>query len=160
MIPTIIFLALMGWQHGAALSGATILPGHCYFVDPDMVAFDVSCQQPGNWWTAGQRGACPPGAHEVPTTLAVIECVKDNPPTQPFDVPPVERRDTLIRMTLFMDKEEVKGYLEMCADVGEKCVLKKDGIHQTETLRSCTDKSRFLLKSEDGKWHCLRLAPQ
>jgi hypothetical protein len=67
----------------------------------------------------------------------------------PFDVPPVEwdGPDTL-------GSRYEKEWKEPCRDrVGETQPPCKTKIHH----RVCADKSRFLLMSEDGKWHCLRL---
>ena len=69
-------------------------------------------------------------------------------PAPPFDVPPVETEKV----------EIIPGPDRPCMwnEVGTgNC---HDITYQKVKHIGCTDKTRFLLMSEDGLWHCLRLA--
>ena len=57
----------------------------------------------------------------------------------PFDVPPKE-----------WDGPDME---EGPCPIGFACMDNKVPVHH----RTCTDKSRFLLMSEDNRWHCLAL---
>jgi len=63
----------------------------------------------------------------------------------PFDVPPVQSA----RYGEFVHYEDCSahGLKRANSEWCEKPIIE----------RACTDKYRFLLMSEDGKWHCLRL---
>jgi hypothetical protein len=62
---------------------------------------------------------------------------------EPFDVPPVETK-------------AIFGYSNCKSVPGENYVVDCKLNYYT-TGMACTDKSRFLLMSEDGIWHCLKL---
>ena len=66
--------------------------------------------------------------------------------TPPFDVPPVE-------IEKISEAQSIGNGEEMhlqCDPEFSKCTFRKK-------VPTCADKSRFLLMSEDGKWHCLAL---
>ena len=65
----------------------------------------------------------------------------------PFDVPPVEREET-VEYGSIANGDELH---IVCKD------LATGSCTYTRKVPSCSDKSRFLLMSEDGKWHCLAL---
>lgn len=71
-------------------------------------------------------------------------------PTPPFDVPPVEREETFEYGSIANGDE----LHIVCKD------LATGSCTYTRKVPSCADKSRFLLMSEDGKWHCLALGRQ
>lgn len=92
-------------------------------------------QQDSNWTYDSTQSVL----HPTKMLCGVPESAFSNAP--PFDVSPVERK---------LGKDE--------------CFLFVNGVCQDnpndEFVRQCADKSRFLLMSEDGKWHCLALGRQ
>ena len=83
----------------------------------------------------------------------IVPCL---PPEPPFDVPPVETdHDEPYDINAGHAVME-QGELITCNALSTTVTQCTKRVH----MRVCADKSRFLLMSEDGKWHCLALGRQ
>lgn len=78
--------------------------------------------------------------------LVVCGCGKVMAQNAPLDVAPIEHR-------------EFMGFKD-CHAVGDGNMTQCDTPLYDNPTHECADKSRFLLMSEDGRWHCLALAPE
>jgi hypothetical protein len=139
MLPTLVKWMWIGAFVGG-LSGAIfhdILPRHVKLCDGagKCVSYPVitSCDKNGKNCEDMAVFACPEGK----------TCFSETP----FDVPPVET-----------DGPDTNADINQNACSGD---VTWDGQSQwcekKVHHRACADKSRFLLMSEDGKWHCLAL---
>ena len=80
-----------------------------------------------------------------------------DPDAPPFDVPAKQWDERKWKPYI---ANEATGYLEGCNSlIGVKCSVVGNQILRVTKMYGCADKSRFLLTSEDGKHHCLRLVP-
>jgi hypothetical protein len=90
-------------------------------------------------------------------------CYIEIAPPPPFDVPPVEIEHDHYEFKIdSVDRYYLQGAREGCgmlstANVNVQCREKDGWFYRVEKEKSCKDKYRFLLMSEDGKWHCLAL---
>jgi hypothetical protein len=129
----------------AVLAGVACLSGQ--EAKPKKLSGDLTGNPaPAQWHDCPKTGCAidfPAGNYECPvgkepvlelnleTKVYIGKCIP-KPPAAPFDVAPTERRAT-----------------------------EADFMHydspQTIVIRSCADKSRFLLMDESRKWHCLAL---
>ena len=82
------------------------------------------------------------------------------PPPAPFDVPPKVINKWTPPLPENWDGHEtyenLSCKLQGAYDTTDKMCI--DGkVYKSTISRTCEDKSRFLLMSEDNKWHCLNL---
>lgn len=107
--------------------GPVIEVGHCYKVTAVETFEEIACPLP----TSGTL-TIPGGAGTLHGDCTTIPNPCQYFPTVPFDVPP---------------KDKVDDYVEILPS----------GKWKYTHHRTCEDKSRFLLISEDSHWHCLLL---
>lgn len=79
------------------------------------------------------------------TTVPTPSITKTIPVSEWFDVPPKE-----------WDERQATGIMDCHATNPPGNLAECKPYYETVHRRSCEDKSRFLLMSEDGVWHCLK----
>jgi hypothetical protein len=131
MIPAILFHAILMWQQAQA---NTPVAGYCPKIDA--LCFVAGPPQQAQGDKAANEDWYNPHHHST--------AIYPEKEIAPFDVPPAETKVIDRNCKLGISN----GAWDQCLQYGEDT---------THTERACTDKSRFLLMSEDGKWHCLDL---
>jgi len=155
MIPIILLHAILLWQQGQATkicdvtlweSGGMQSHGLAAWECSDLIAARVAqerkMQEP--IMDGGDVAPLVPASGVTCELATTSRCPPDAPP---FDVPPVD--------TKVIDKNCKVGIID---GRWSECMQYGDDTSHIE--RACADKSRFLLMSEDGKWHCLALGQQ
>jgi hypothetical protein len=138
MLPAILLHALLMWQQAQVprlASPVKVEAGDCLLVQGNGTAIVIPCGCGGDP-SKGDTGIMPSAP--------------------PFDVPPVETKTPNIWVG-WWNKENIGKHLhETGLDTSFSIVpLTQDSAQEYKL--TCTDKSRFLLMSEDGRWHCLKL---
>ena len=106
--------------------------------------------------TLGQAQAtvCGNGTIQMPDGRCFIPAPLHRELLPPFDVPPVETdHDEPYDINAGHAGME-QGELITCNALSTTVIQCTKRVH----MRVCTDKSRFLLMSEDNRWHCLPLS--